>query len=53
MMNTFNDNFERLLAAWRQHEDARQSGNIATLASARWNLDAARYATATSRPGWK
>lgn len=52
-MTTFNDNFERLLAAWRQHEEARESGTIAELAAARWSLDAARYATATSRPGWK
>lgn len=52
-MNAFNDNFERLLAAWRQHEEARTSGSIAQLAAARWNLDAARYATATSRPGWR
>ena len=52
-MMTFNQNFERLLAAWRQHEEARESGSISKLAEARWNLDAARYATASSRPGWK
>ena len=53
-MNTFHDNFERLLAAWRLHEEARESGaSIAELAEARWTLDAARYATVTSRPGWR
>lgn len=53
-MTTFHENFDRLLAAWRQHEEARESGAaISELAEARWSLDAARYATAASRPGWK
>ncbi len=52
-MTTFNDNFERLLAAWQKHEEARKSGTIAELAAARWSLDAARYEAALSRPVWK
>lgn len=48
-MTNFNDSFDRLLAAWHQHESARQSGDIARLAEARWALDAARYVSAVSR----
>ncbi len=53
-MTTFNQSFDRLLTAWRQHEDARSAGaSIAELAAARWDLDSARYEAASSRPGWK
>lgn len=52
-MINFNDSFDRLLAAWQQHETARQSGDIASLAEARWALDAARYVTAVSRSAIK
>lgn len=52
-MINFNDSFDRLLAAWQQHETARQSGDIASLAEARWALDAARYVTALSRSAIK
>lgn len=50
-MTTFHDNFERLLAAWKLHEEARQTGDLARMAEARWSLDAARYQTAVSRTG--
>lgn len=53
-MTTFNDSFERLLTAWRLHEEARSAGaSIQDLASARWSLDAARLDVARQRPGWK
>lgn len=53
-MNNFQQNFDRLLSAWRRHEEARASGaSISELAACKWELDAARIDTALSRPGWR
>jgi len=41
----FNENFKRFITAWVHHQDLRQSGTIAELASSRFQLDELRYRT--------
>jgi hypothetical protein len=45
MSRSFNENFRAFLAAWVRHDDLRNSGSIAELASSRFELDELRYRT--------
>ncbi len=51
-MSRFDDAFERLLAAWRHHQDLRAAGaSIADLYASRARLDEARTFAALGRLG--
>ena len=43
LTNDFNSAYDRLMAAWLEHEDLRHGGSIHALSASRAKLDALRY----------